>query len=285
MRKALTLTVIILLFAMVSCARKSQTSSYQKGPQEQEFEKKVQAMIDEKKNLDGMDDGETPPLVLAALSGYIDSARILIKHGANVEIKENIARISPLHGAVRGPEAKRPDKNEQDMIKLLLDNKATVDSVDKMGNTPLSKAARGGRLEAVTMLTDAGADIKHVNGSGLQPIHLASETGYHETVDFFIKKGADVNQLTTEGRTCLDLTSLKMMQKQYDEARKTNKDAYAGADYDKTIELLKKAGAKTGDEINPKKKKPAVTPDEKPSVKKTPGNVNPGKTTKPKKTR
>lgn len=64
-------------------------------------------------------------------------------------------RWSLLHGAVLN--------YNEDLVKLLLECGASVDSVDKHGSTPLSYAASFGALECCELLLAAGADINSQN--------------------------------------------------------------------------------------------------------------------------
>lgn len=73
------------------------------------------------------------PLHRAAQKGRTDLARLLLDHGANVNIKGGGIEITPLHWAA----------GHVEVAKLLITNGADVNAKDKYGATPLHYAARG----------------------------------------------------------------------------------------------------------------------------------------------
>jgi ankyrin repeat protein len=129
-----------------------------------------------------MDD--VSPLHVAAASGRMEVARILVANGADVN------RISdqygtPLHQAVR--------EHRVEIVGWLLTRKADVNaSLATTGLTPLHLAAALGHAETVQLLLDAGADPKLVlrgykprfetPPDGLTPLVLAAGAGKLEAV-------------------------------------------------------------------------------------------------------
>jgi ankyrin repeat protein len=101
--------------------------------------------------------GETP-LMLAAINNQLDLAKVLIERGADV----NRPGWSPLHyAATRG---------HRDMMRLLLDHDAYIDSESANGTTPLMMAAYSAPPLAVKLLLEEGADptlVNHDNASAL----------------------------------------------------------------------------------------------------------------------
>ncbi|MCP5259658.1 ankyrin repeat domain-containing protein [Ottowia sp.] len=101
------------------------------------------------------------PLMMAALKGQVDIARALIAKGGAV----NKSGWTPLHYAATG--------GNTDMIRLLLDHRATVEALSPNETTPLMMAARYGSVEAVQMLLRAGADPRRRNGLGMDALDFA----------------------------------------------------------------------------------------------------------------
>lgn len=101
--------------------------------------------------------GETP-LMLAAINNDLALAKLLIDRGADV----NKPGWTPLHyAATRG---------HREMMRLLLENDAYIDSESANGTTPLMMAARFGTPLAVKLLLEEGADpvlVDHKNTSAL----------------------------------------------------------------------------------------------------------------------
>ncbi len=108
--------------------------------------------------------GETP-LMLAAINNQLDLAKILIARGADV----NREGWTPLHYAAA--------KGHREMMRLLLENDAYLDSESANGTTPLMMAAFSNSPLAVKLLLEEGADptlVNHANASALD-IALSKE--------------------------------------------------------------------------------------------------------------
>lgn len=108
--------------------------------------------------------GETP-LMLAAINNQLDLAKVLIARGADV----NREGWTPLHYAAA--------KGHREMMRLLLENDAYLDSESANGTTPLMMAAFSNSPLAVKLLLEEGADptlVNHANASALD-IALSKE--------------------------------------------------------------------------------------------------------------
>jgi ankyrin repeat protein len=109
---------------------------------------------------------------------------------------------------------------------------------ERGGWTPLHAAAKGGRKEVVELLIAAGADVNAKTDDGWTPLHwavvAALDSGDKEVVELLIAKGADVNAKMEDRWTPLD------------EAIAVNRT--------ETADLLRKHGAKTGEELKAESK-------------------------------
>ncbi|KAF1325151.1 Tkl protein kinase, partial [Globisporangium splendens] len=104
----------------------------------------------------------------AAHSGSSAIVRLLLDHGANVEITSNGWR--PLHTACF--------KNHIDVVQLLLVRGANVNAAMHDGVTALHYTARHGSTELAAVLLDAGADVNIGAGrSQTTPLHIAAMRG------------------------------------------------------------------------------------------------------------
>jgi ankyrin repeat protein len=82
--------------------------------------------------------------------------------------------------------------------KLLVDAGANVTVKTKSGRTPLTLAARRyGNNQTVKLLLDKGADAKERNDRGVTPIQVAAACGDLDTVKLLVEAGADTNDFTT----------------------------------------------------------------------------------------
>ncbi len=94
---------------------------------------------------------------------------MFLKSGINVNHKDKMQNWSALAFAAR--------EASINIISLLLDNGAEVDSLDSFGNTPLWRAVMAKREEVVKLLVSRGANPDCVNKSGISPLILAQQLG------------------------------------------------------------------------------------------------------------
>jgi ankyrin repeat protein len=108
-------------------------------------------------------------LHLAAFFGQEDAARILIEHGAEVNLVARHASIhvTPLHSAAAG--------SHSEIVKLLLEHGADPNAAQDAGFTPLHSAARNDDRDSVEALLEAGADPSLANDEGKTPADLAGD--------------------------------------------------------------------------------------------------------------
>ena len=117
--------------------------------------------------------GETP-LMLAAINNQMALAQELIDRGADVNRKG----WTPLHyAATRG---------HREMMRLLLENNAYIDSEAANGTTPLMMAAYSAPPLAVKLLLEEGADPTLVNHGNASALDLA-EKAEHAQSAFYIR--------------------------------------------------------------------------------------------------
>ncbi len=114
------------------------------------------------------------PLMLAAIHNQLALAQVLIDRGAEV----NRPGWTPLHyAATRG---------HRDMMRLLLDHDAYIDSESPNGTTPLMMAAYTGTPLAVKLLLEEGADPTLANSDHTTALDLAVRTEHAQSA-FYIR--------------------------------------------------------------------------------------------------
>ena len=122
------------------------------------------------------DKGESP-LMLAAIKGELDLARKMIAKDADV----NKTGWAPLHYAA--------SSGQIEMIRLLLEHHAFIDTESPNRTTPLMMAAMYGTPEAVKLLLDEGADASLKNQQGLNAMQFAQKANRPEVVELLARFG------------------------------------------------------------------------------------------------
>ena len=90
------------------------------------------------------------------------------------------------------------------IIGLLIDRGASLEALDKNGDTPLHLAASVGSGPGILRpLIARGADIHSTGGSGQTPLHCAAQSGTSATVRFLLERGAIVDARDQVGETPL----------------------------------------------------------------------------------
>lgn len=129
----------------------------------------VSELIEQGADIDARDTGGWAALHFAAQHDSPETALMLIRHGAAIDIREDGVGDTPLHhAAMRG----------KDRVALaLLDHGADVNAVNAFSATPLHEAAVGGHAKLVRALIARGADLDAGDGSGRTPLETAEEQG------------------------------------------------------------------------------------------------------------
>jgi ankyrin repeat protein len=116
-------------------------------------------------------DGWTP-LHLAGFFGQVESARVLLEHGASVSAYgSNYMRNMPLHAALAG-------RQNEALVRLLLEHGAEVNATGATDITPLHLAASRGNKALIELLLAGGADKKSKMENGKTAADLAREHGF-----------------------------------------------------------------------------------------------------------
>lgn len=117
--------------------------------------------------------GESP-LMLAAFNNQLELAQVLIARGADV----NRPGWTPLHYAA--------SKGHREMMRLLLDNEAYIDSESANGTTPLMMAAFSTSPLAVKLLLEEGADPTLANSANATALDFALSKDHQQSA-FYIR--------------------------------------------------------------------------------------------------
>jgi len=92
----------------------------------------------------------------------------------------------------------------EDVQAILKENPGLVDYQDEYGSSPLLMAAGNGHCDVIKVLIEHKANINSSNSSQNTPLHWAALNGHLEAVKLLIAAGADVTTKNFRKRTALE---------------------------------------------------------------------------------
>ena len=125
-------------------------------------------------NIDTVDFNGTTPLLLAIEGGHVQTARLLIRHGAGQDVPDKDGRLPLLLAAEKGYDL---------LFKDLLRSCQTPNVKNGNEDTPLCLAAANGHEKVVKQLLGHGADPEMANKFGETPLDLAEERNHEKVVE------------------------------------------------------------------------------------------------------
>ncbi|MDE5615166.1 MAG: ankyrin repeat domain-containing protein [Treponemataceae bacterium] len=148
-------------------------------------------------------DDETILTSVASMEGWKDITELLIKAGADVNAKTNdngrfISGGTALMSAAYS--------GQKDSAELLIKTGADVNAKTDNGATTLMFAASAGNKDIAELLIKVGADVNAKTDNGETALMWAASRGYKNTAEVLIKAGADMNAKTNDGWTALTYT-------------------------------------------------------------------------------
>lgn len=142
--------------------------------------------------IDDMNASGYSALHCAAREGHVEIARLLLDHGANIEVTSD--GWHPLHTACV--------KDHVEIARLLLSRGANVNAAMGDGVTPLHHAVLHGSVKLAELLLDVGAGVETCAGdSRMSPLHLAALRGDVAMIKFLLNRGAHVDTESAAGTT------------------------------------------------------------------------------------
>ena len=137
-------------------------------------------------------------------AGNVEAVELAIRNGVDVDYRcpaqEGNGTQTALYDSSR--------YGDVDMIRLLLDKGAAVNSPDGYssfpGSTALHAAAGYGQTDVVELLLRRGGNASQVDASGWNPLHQASKWGHLEVVEMLLADGSvDINSRDAQGETAI----------------------------------------------------------------------------------
>ena len=160
--------------------------------------------------------GGVTPLMHAAALGSLDTMRLLLDKGADVNAKSAAGATALMWAAAdpakvrllveRGADVKAVSESGRtalllaamsdqsaETVRLLLERGADAKALDREQTSTLVAAAYGNDTESLRQLLKAGAPVNQANIAGTTPLMNAASNGNNEAVKLLLAAGANVN--------------------------------------------------------------------------------------------
>lgn len=162
------------------------------------------------RDLLGVDRTGATPFWLAAYTLDVPAMRLLLKYGADPNIRT--AKV-PERYEEGGPESSGPDRSGLRPIPWYGPAVAPIHAASGVGyglgfagNT--HRHVPDGWLPAVKFLVEElGMDVNARDHNGYTPLHHAASRGDNELIRYLVSKGADVKAVSRSGQTTVDLAN------------------------------------------------------------------------------
>lgn len=157
-------------------------------------------------------------LMWAALHGEIDLVRLLLRKGADVNMKfengspaivwaaigghHNVVNLLKQQGGVTTLRIAAMIGDKQG-VRRFLKAGADINGTNHCERTPLMEAAWGGSPGTIKVLLDNGADVRIRNANGTSAFMVAASRGNIDAAKLLLNNGANVNLANEYGRTPL----------------------------------------------------------------------------------
>ena len=152
-------------------------------------------IVDHSQNVNAWSfDPEETPLHVSSRRGYVEIARVLLKHGADIEARD-CKDYSPLDHVAR--------EGYVELAQVLLEHGADVNAQGIQRCTPLYWASNEGQLAVAEVLLSHGADVASQCKNKETALHRANG----EVARLLLEHGADENALDFKNQTPLHLPS------------------------------------------------------------------------------
>lgn len=160
---------------------------------------------------DCAEDGQTT-LSIAAEKGFKCAVELLLDAGTDIEARANYEPTwykSSRHGFTmrRGYDqtalSLAARNGHEDVVKLLLDKGADIESRNSLGCTPLCLAVLNGHESVIHLLLEAGANIESRTSLSQTPLLLAAKVPFEGIAKILLEKGARIEARDSQGLTPL----------------------------------------------------------------------------------
>lgn len=141
-----------------------------------------------------------PPLHHAVITGSESMTRLILKHGADVNDRDDVVGATALHVAAKA--------GNLDLVRLLLHHGADMLAKDSVGgNTPLHGAAAIGHVKMISLLLDVGGSVEtRADADGATPLHVAARGKHEKAAERLMRLSSPeaIHAKDSSGSTALD---------------------------------------------------------------------------------
>lgn len=155
------------------------------------------------------DDTGTSALLAAVRKDRLDCVQLLLSYGADLNVRDTHGE-TPLDYALRNGMDSLADcllaldaQSSRSLLSRLCLTPETIDRPDSQGWTPLTAAARDGKIGRVRLLCRAGADPSGVAVHGMTPLMVAAQGTGEGIMEALLDWGADPEARDANGVTAL----------------------------------------------------------------------------------
>lgn len=129
----------------------------------------------------GADVNDRSALVYTFRNSHYETAELLVKHGVDVNLRDNYYQYTPLHFVA--------SNGNIHLLKLLLEQDGIdLDAKAKDGGTPLHAAAYNGHVMLIEVLLKAGANTEIENNEGMTAADVALQRGQPQSAKLIQQK-------------------------------------------------------------------------------------------------
>ncbi len=146
-----------------------------------------------------------PALIEASMQGHLDVVRVLLKYGAQVNLRSRGEYAGRLHVDISLSDSVNPLENLCGTTIDIYFNDGIRS--DRIGVTALMHAAAGSHREIVDELLAHGADVHAQSQDGATALTFAAIRGNADIVQSLLRHGANVDVRTQNGQTPLMFAS------------------------------------------------------------------------------
>ena len=132
---------------------------------QRKIEEDLELIISVDPNLNQQYVGGYTPLLQATADGFVPAVKLLIKYGADLEIKNNLG-VTPFLFAAR--------YDNVELLRLLKESGANIHATDATGDDALMKAAQWNCKAVAPLLIQWGLDVRRKNHLGKNALEMAT---------------------------------------------------------------------------------------------------------------